>query len=142
MNDSTYTDKSEELYRRILPNKLNDKTPDQYFVEPSGKIRIKSPAFLGGNKPSVDRAKLTGFKPKKTKDKSTDGIISIIAKDIKSIHIGNYVANVKIERLPDNPAHAEIVLTPETDNVPDSVMSKLRKQLARKAVCIINPTPL
>ena len=143
-NNSTYTDETEMLYRRILPNKLNDKTPDHYFVEPSGKIRIKSPAFLGGKKPSVDRAKLIGCNPNITRarGKPTDGIILMISSDIKSIHIGNYIADVKIAPLPGNPAHAEIVLTPETDNVPKSVLSKLRKQLARKATCIVHPIPL
>ena len=33
MNNPTYVDKSEELYRWILSNKCNTKTPPQYIVE-------------------------------------------------------------------------------------------------------------
>ena len=142
MNNPIYVDKSEELYRRISSNKFNTKTPDQYIVEPSGKITITSSAFLGGEKPSVNRAKLTGFKPECTKKNSTDGVISIKAADIKAIKIRDYTADVEITPSDDNPAHAEIVLTPEPENMTRSLLSNLRDALARKATCIVNPNPL
>lgn len=140
MNNPTYVDKSEELYRRILSNKCNTKTPDQYIVEPSGNIRIKSPAFLGGNRPSVDRAKkLT--KPECTKCEPTDGVVSIKAADIKPIKIRNYTADVEITPLDCNPAHAEIVLIPEPEKMTKRILSGLRDALARKATCILKPNP-
>ncbi len=141
MDNPTYVDKSEELYRRILSNKFNTKTPSQYVVD-SAKIIIKSEAFLGGEKPSVNRAKLTGFKPKCTRENSTDGVISIKAADIKRIKVRHHAADVEITPSDDNDAHAEIVLIPKPNNMTRSLLRNLRDALARKAVCIIPPNPL
>ena len=149
MNNPTYVDKSEELYRRILSNKCNTKTPPQYIVEASGNIRITSPAFLGGDRPSVDRAKKI-TKPECTKRDPTDGVVCIKAADIKPIKIRNYIkpikirnytADVEITPLDCNPAHAEIVLIPEPEKMTDSMKSNLRDALARKATCILRPIP-
>ena len=142
MNNSTYVDKSEVLYRRILSNKCKKKTPSQYTVEPSGNIRILSPAFLGGDRISVYRAELIGFKPECVDKKSTDGVISIKAVDIKAIRIREYAGDVEITPLPNNAAHADIVLLPTPDKMTRSLLSNLRDALARKATCIVEPNPL
>ena len=142
MNNPTYVDKFEVLYRRILSNKCNKKTPPQYTVEPSGNIRILSPAFLGGDRISVYRAELMGFKPECVDKKSTDGVISIKAVNIKAIRIREYAGDVEITPLPNNTAHADIVLLPTPDKMTKGLRSDLRDVLARKATCEINPNPL
>lgn len=145
MTNPTYTDKSELLYRRISSNKFS-KTPDQYIVDPfdNDNITITSCAFLGGKKPSVDRAKLIGFNPKITRDRGepTDGVISITTKAVETIEIRHYTGAVKIKPEPDNDAHAEIVLIPKPDNMTKGLLSDLRDALARRATCIIKPNPL
>jgi len=141
MNNPTYVDKSEVLYRRISSNKCNKKTPPQYTVEDSGNIRVRSEAFLGGEKPSVYRQKLVG-KPECVDKKSTDGVISIKAVDIKAIRIREHAGDVEITPLPDNPAHAEIVLVPQPCKMTRSLLSHLRDALAREATCIVEPNPL
>ena len=141
--EKSYVDKSELLYRRISSNRCSSKRkPPHYVVEkPSNKIRIISGAFVGGNNPSVYRKEVVG-KPECIDKKSSEGIISIKAVDIKAIEIRDYKVDVKITPSDDNPAHAEIVLIPESDKIPRSVLSRMRDQLARKATCIIEPNPL
>ena len=149
MNNPTYVNKDEVLYRRILSNKYNKKTPPHYAVEGSENITIRSEAFLGGQKPSVYRQKLVG-KPECIDKNSTEGIISIKAVDIKAIKFEDYTADVEITPLDNNPAHAEIVLIPEP--IPEKgelsktkirdMLSRMRDALARKATCVIKPNPL
>lgn len=157
MNNVTYVDESELLYRRILSNKCNDKTGDQYEVKHSGEIRITKYAFMGGDEPSVYRAHLIESDPKRVKTECTNGIISLEAKAVKAIKFGDYTANVQIALQGDNSphpeidhAHAEIVFVPKL--IPkEGVLSKtrirdmqsrLRDALRRKATCVIPPNPL
>ena len=70
MNDPEHIENGEELYRRFESNEFNTKTPPQYIVKASGDIKFQSAAFLGGERPSVDRSKLR-FKPEETKKKMT-----------------------------------------------------------------------
>lgn len=132
-------DDDEKLYRWITLNKLNKKTPPHYIEKPSGEIDIQPEAFLGGERPSVDVARINCFKPEKTKKYPTDGIISFTVKDVRSISIRDYTTNVEHVPLPDNNAHAEIVLVSDRKNIPRSVRSNLRRGLASKAVCEIKP---
>ena len=144
MNNPDYIDNDEELYRRIELNELNTKTPRHYIVKASGEIKIESAAFLGGERPSVDRAKLKCFKPEKTKKDVTDGIVSIIAENIRSISIQDYTVDVKHEPIDGNQAHSEIIISPNRDGISNSrkrrALSDLRRGLADIAVCIIKPT--
>lgn len=158
INNVTYADESELLYRRILSNKCNNKTPDHYIVsKSSGEVRITKYAFMGGKKPSVYRAHLIEFDPKRVKTKCTNGIISLETKAVKTIKFGDYTANVQVALQGDNSphpeidhAHAEIVFVPEL--IPkEGVLSKsqirdmrsrLRDALRREATCLIEPNPL
>ena len=143
MSNTSYVDKSELLYRRISSNKCSsEKKPAHYIVEkPSNKVRVISGAFVGGKNPSVYRQIIVG-KPECIDKESWEGIISIEAVDIKAAKYKGYKADVKITPLPDNPAHAEIVLIPDSAKIPRTVLSRIRDQLARKATCVINPNPL
>ena len=146
MNNSDYVDDTEGLYRRILPNKLNTKTPPHYIVKASGEIKIESAAFLGGERVSVDRAKLNDFNPDATKECCTDGIISVIAEDIRSIIIQDHTTDIEYKPINGNKAHSEIIISPNRDGISNSrkreALSDLRRGLANIAVCKIKPTPL
>ena len=61
-------------------------------------------------------------------------------KDVRSISIRDYTTNVEHEPLPNNKAHAEIVLESDSKNVTRSARKKLRRGLASKAVCKIKPS--
>lgn len=143
MNNPDYIENDEELYRRIELNELNTKTPPHYTIKASGEIKIESAAFLGGERPSVDRAKLKCFKPEKTKKNVTDGIISIIAEDVRSISIQDYTVCVEYKPIDGNKAHSEIIISPNRDGISNSrrksALSDLRRGLAHIAVCKIKP---
>ena len=146
-NNSKYVDKSELLYRYIRSNKVNT-NPKHYTVEESGNILIDRAAFLGGVKPSVNRAKLTRC-PKDTKERCSDGVIGIWTKDVKAISLPdypNYTVDVeitpKITPEKTNIAHAEIVLLPEQNGMTRSISRLFRKSLADISVCIVKPNPL
>ena len=139
MNNPDYIDNDEELYRRIELNELNTKTPPHYIEKASGEIKIESTAFLGGERPSVDRAKLRS-KPEDTKKNVTDGIISVTAEDVRSISIQDYTTDVEHAPLENNVAYSEIVLNSNRNGVSKGALSKLRRALADIAVCKIKPT--
>ena len=142
-NNSKYVDESELLYRYIRSNKVNT-NPKHYTVEESGNILIDRAAFLGGVKPSVNRAKLTRC-PKDTKERCSDGVIGIWTKDVKAISLPdypNYIVDVEITPEKKNKAHAEIVLLPEQNGMSRSISRLFRKLLADISVCIVKPNPL
>jgi hypothetical protein len=139
MNNPDCIDNDEELYRRIELNELNTKTPPHYIVKASGEIKIESAAFLGGERPSVNRAKLK-CKPEDTKKNVTDGIISVTAEDVRSISIQDYTTDVEHVPLENNDAHSEIVLNSNRNGVSKGAFSKFRRGLADIAVCKIKPT--
>ena len=147
MNNFDNIDDTEELYRWILPNKLNDKTGPHYDISDSGDIIILNCAFLGGKKPSVDRAKFKCFDPKNSRRKNnlTDGVISITAEQVKSVIIENYTVNIEYKPLPNNKAHSQIVLCPKikglSKNSEKTALSDLRRGLAENAILRVKPVP-
>ena len=124
---------------------LTLKHPPHYIVKASGEIKLQSAAFLGGERPSVDRAKLRS-KPKDTKENDTDGILSVITEDVRSISIQDFTVDVKYEPFDDNKAHSEIIIIPNRDGISNSrkkgALSDLRRGLADIAVCEIKPNPV
>ena len=142
-NNSKYVDESELLYRYIRSNKVNT-NPKHYTVEESDNILIDRAAFSGGQKPSVNRAKLTRC-PKDTKERCSDGVIGIWTKDVKAISLPdypNYTVDVEITPEKTNIAHAEIVLLPEQNSMSRRISRLFRKSLADISVCIVKPNPL
>jgi hypothetical protein len=81
-------------------------------------------------KPSVDRMKINGDHPSKTKKNNTDGVVALVAEQVRSISVA-YVSEKKVKyqgtvkehkswgvdvlpaALDVNPAHALIVCSPE-----------------------------
>lgn len=131
-------DNKECLYRRILSNSHNDRTPDQYTIDDiTGEISINSTAFLGGKKPSVDIASINNYVPSKTKRSDTDGIISFTVGDVRSIEIiGGRKADVEPTPDPCNKAHAEIYITTKSNS---NSLSDLRRGLAKRSTVKIKP---
>lgn len=129
----------DELYRRV-PN-----APGMYSLV-DGKLRFSSTAFNDRTqKPSVDRAKLRGS-PNETKLAVTDGVISLVALEIRAISIENVDAaegeppqySVDViprpipvnnpDGLPENRAHAQVETTPLLAS--PSRFKKLKEALA------------
>ncbi len=136
-------DDVEILYRRIRH------VEGLYVVQADGTAKVSSAAFSDPNfRPSVDRAELFHNDPTKTQRDPSDGVVSIVAGNVRSIDTvvqndkaGKIIQtfDVDIEHvpilnhptMPDNPAHAEICMIPSCPN--KSVFRKLSERLAQLA---------
>src|SRR5947209_5649676 len=73
-------DDVETLYRRIRH------VEGLYVVQADGIVRVSSAAFSDPLfRPSVDRAELLHSDPKKAQRDPSDGVVSIVARDVRSI---------------------------------------------------------
>jgi hypothetical protein len=131
--------KDETLYRVVVDD------PRNYTRLSDGEIKISSAAFGDkSRRPSVDRAYLRDNDPRNSQWGQTDGIVSLITREVRSM-IDVRPRSVDVipnpikdhPTLPDNPAHALIVTEPDFDN--DSQFKKLKKALARTCRWLIPP---
>ncbi len=148
-NDSVRND--EELYRSVR-GKLE---AEEYIIE-RGKLRIRSNAFRDKNKkPSVDRAELKESNPCLSKRDDTDGIVSLITADVRTIgevktrdknadvvvHSVDVIYDPNPKSDPKNHAHSYISVDPDffdtdtfdTKSKRERTFNKLRVALAKLA---------
>ena len=117
MDKFDYVRDNEELYRSVR-GKLEDK---EYILN-DGKLRILPKAFSDRHRaPSVDRAILKA-NPSLSRLHDTDGIISLIAGDVRALGEVEsktedkqivHAVDVIYDPTPANPAHSKIAVTPE-----------------------------
>ena len=118
--DSKETISGEEQLYRSVRGEIRD---NEYTYDSTGRLKIRSDAFRDRNKkPSVDRANLREFNPSLSRLNETDGIITLLAADVRAIgdvttHIDerpvSYRVDVEYAPLAQNPAHSQIVVYPE-----------------------------
>lgn len=133
----------EKLYRNV-----RGEGSDEYYYDPTtGHLKIESKAFLDQQKePSVDRAKLKNFDPQKSRIGKEDGIVTIITQEVRQIgdvvtndNEGkkvNHAVDVNPDPIPENAAHARIIVVPEffgSQSKKYKVFRLLRIALARLA---------
>jgi hypothetical protein len=139
-----YVSDEEELYRSVRGT-LRDE--EYYYDEYDRRLIITQNAFRDRDRePSVDRAKLKNFDPLQSKFSETDGIVTLVTKNVRGI--GDVVTNteggakvehavdVKPDPKDDNEAHSLIVVTPDffgSNNKQKNVFKLLRISLARLA---------
>jgi hypothetical protein len=128
----------EVLYRRVLVGQNHYKLVD-------GSLRVSAQAFSDRKgAPSVDRAVLLGHDPRRARRSETDGVVGVVARDVRGLDVskqGNPVIRYRIDVHPDpipesadqpaNPAHAEIRPAPPIES--DNVFRRLRQALAELA---------
>jgi len=153
MVNKSYIKDEEKLYRSVRA----DSKYDEYIYNEENKLIISYKAFQDRNKePSVDRALLRDNKPKKSKLNSTDGIVSLITKEVRKIadvktsiedkngdgkKIKKTTAHiVDVEHKPvinpNNDAHSEVVVTPAylgSETKKGKTFTLLKRSLARLA---------
>ena len=134
---------TEILYRRV------PRADGLYIVQTDGTIKVSSAAFSDRSfRPSVDRAELRHYDPRHTQREASDGVVSVVACDVRAIDTVvqkdknekviqtfnidvEHVPIINHPELPDNLAHAEIYTNPECPN--RSVFRKLAEKLAQLA---------
>lgn len=133
-----YVDSEEGLYRHVRD--------DPRIVAGEGaEWRVSQAAFGDrSRKPSVDRAWLKDYEPRRSQHDSTDCIVCLIAGEVRTItDIAPREVDVvpdPIEghsTLPDNPAHALVVTDTDFDN--NSQFKRLKKALAKRCRVLIPP---
>ncbi|MEA5616340.1 hypothetical protein VB711_00590 [Cronbergia sp. UHCC 0137] len=129
---------NDELLYRCVFGGLN-----KYYRFEESELKLSSQAFTDRNQaPSVDRAKLCGFNPKYTQKNPNDGIISLIAGEVRAIDSivqsdakGNQLFVYKIDvcsrPTDENLAHAQIEPSPDYTN--KNTFRKVAEKLARLA---------
>jgi hypothetical protein len=133
----------EILYRRV------PRVEGLYVIQAGGTVKVSSAAFSDRSfRPSVDRAELCHFDPRKTQHELSDGVVSVVTRDVRSIDTvvqndtdGKPIQTFRVDvehvpilnnpTLPDNVAHAEIYTNPACPN--KSVFRKLSERLAQLA---------
>ena len=138
MKKYDFIQNDEELYRH-------------YSYDNETKTQINNKAFLDrNNEPSVDRAKFRDFKPALSKRRDTDGIVNLIASEVRGIQIDNHTVDVIYDplpenlefSLPENRAHSLIILTPKCDLSKSNrkqALSTLRRSLVLHSTVKIEP---
>ncbi len=133
----------EELYRTVR----GEQGADEYFYDETGRLVIASKAFLDRQKePSVDRAKLRNFDPEQSRISEENGIVTLIAREVRQIgevktndnegRQVNHAVDVSADPTPENEAHARIVVVPNffgSESKKNEAFRLLRKALARLA---------
>ena len=119
MNKNDFVRDDEILYRSV-----RGKYGEEYAYDNIGKLKISSEAFRDRHrKPSVDRAELREFNPVLSKLSDTDGVVSLMAVDVRAIgtvktkilneDVVIHAVDVVYAPTPENPAHSQIVVNPE-----------------------------
>lgn len=135
--------RDDEVLYRSVRGALKDR---EYRYDDTESLIITSMAFRDKHKkPSVDRAKLRGFNPALSKLKETDGLVSLIAGDVRAIGDVKtktededviHAVDVAYAPTPENPAHAQITVNPEflgSQSKKRKVFKLLQRALARLA---------
>ena len=142
----------------VLYRSIRGKYGEEYAYDNVGKLKISSEAFRDRErKPSVDRAELKEFNPSLSKRNDTDGIISLITADVRSIGTVKtkiqdadavvHAVDVIYDPTPENPAHSKIVVNPEffgSKNKQRNVFKLLQlalAELAEKNGWTLEPSP-
>ena len=131
----------EILYRRVPPSVVRQVI--------AGKLELLSTAYDDpSNQPSVDWAGPCGSNPSHTQKSPHDGVVMLVALEVRRVELARYEPNAKPENyradvmpdpvlpgndrgLPSNLAHALIVADPTINS--GSRFKKLKEALARLA---------
>ena len=122
---------NEKFYRRIPIHKENSHPNERkYYYDMSGVLKVTPHAFLDkARQPSTDRACNRNFDPTETQTCDTDGIILLIAGDIRSkVNVDGHDVYVKYKPEYGNIAHSLILLKPHPNT--KNKRGKFREDLA------------
>lgn len=145
---ATHVEDGELLYRAVRTNS------DEYRIE-DGILRFTATAFNDVEcKPSVDRSAMRAD-PRDTRFSPTDGITSIVARDVRAIAAvsvnspdGKITYRVDVQHRPitesdinprDNPAHCQIECDPEIRRTHYKKLKEALAYLATKRGWTIAP---
>ncbi len=142
MGENDFVEDEEELYRNVR----GALESEEYSYDDTGELLIQPGAFRDpGKQPSVDRAKFIGYSPSDALLHPSNGIVSLLAKDVRAI--ADVVTTTKDTRvkhnvdvvydpIPKRPSHSVITVSPDffdSNTKQRKAFKSLQKALARVA---------
>ena len=119
----------EDLYRRVRAS-LSEDEDEYYYNEHDDRPIITRNAFRDRDKePSVDRAKLKSFNPHLSKINESDGIVTLVTRDVRGI--GDVVTITEDETKVEHAV--DVQPDPEEDNEANALIGVLPEFLGSKS---------
>ena len=90
------------------------------------------------NEPSVDRASKHNNDPSKTQGDVGNGVIKLLAGDVRDMDIDYHKIDIKPDPLDENPAHSRIIMMPNVNKVSSDMQKRLRQKFRENLALISN----
>jgi hypothetical protein len=90
------------------------------------------------NEPSVDRASKHNNDPSKTQGDMGNGVIKLLAGDVRDMKIDYHEIDIKPDPFDENPAHSRIIMTPNVNKVSSDMQKRLRQKFRENLAQIAN----
>lgn len=140
MNNNDTIENNEILYRRVKKHTANVHPNDRrYRRNRLGDLEVLPMAFYDKkNEPSVDRASIHNNDPSKTQGTVEDGVINLLAGDVRNMEIDYHKIDIKPDSTDENPAHSRIIMIPNVNKVPSDMQKGLRQKFRENLALIAN----
>ncbi len=90
------------------------------------------------NEPSVDRACIHHNDPAKTQGDVENGVVMLLAGDVRNMDIDYHKIDIKPDPTDENPAHSRIIMIPNVNKVPADMQKSLRRKFRENLALIAN----
>ena len=140
MNNNDNIGNDELLYRRVKKHTPNLHPNDcRYRLNRFGDLEVLPMAFYDKkNEPSVDRASKHNNDPSKTQGDMGNGVIKLLARDVRDMKIDYHEIDIKPDPFDENPAHSRIIMTPNVNEVSSDMQKRLRQKFRENLAHIAN----
>ncbi len=131
---------NELLYRRVKKHGQNIHPNDlRYRQNELGDLEVLPMAFYDNkNEPSVDRACIHNNDPSKTQGDFVNGVIKLLAGDVRNMEIDYHRIDIRPDPTDENPAHSRIIMIPNVNIVPSDRQKGLRQKFRENLALIAN----
>ncbi len=140
MDNNDNIENNEILYRRVKKHTPNVHPNDRrYRLNRLGDLEVLPMAFYDNkNEPSVDRASKYNNDPSKTQGDVGNGVIKLLAGDVRDMDIDYHKIDIKPDPLDENLAHSRIIMMPNVNKVSSDIQKRLRQKFRENLALIAN----
>ena len=140
MHNNDIIANNEILYRRVKKHAPNAHPNDRRYRQNGlGDLEVLPMAFYDNkNEPSVDRASKHNNDPSKTQGEIGNGVIKLLAGDVREMNIDYHKIDIKPDPTDENTAHSRIIMIPNVNEVPSDMHKVLRQKFRENLALIAN----
>lgn len=140
MDNNDNIENNEILYRRVKKHTPNVHPNDhRYRLNRLGDLEVLPMAFYDNkNEPSVDRASKHNNDPSKTQGDVGNGVIKLLAGNVRDMDIDYHKIDIKPDPLDENLAHSRIIMMPNVNKVSSDIQKRLRQKFRENLALIAN----